>query len=59
MSPTYKKLPETQSEWSVVANAFERKWQFQNCLGAIDGTHIVMNVPANCGSVYINFQGKF
>ncbi|KAG1935444.1 protein ALP1-like [Pimephales promelas] len=43
------KTPTTEAEWREVAMGFENKWQFPNCLGAIDGKHIYIQPPANSG----------
>lgn len=35
---------------------FERKWNFQHCIGAVDGKHIVMQAPARSGSFFFNYK---
>ena len=50
-------LPKNAEEWKSVADAFERKWSFQNCLGAMDGKNIV--VPQNSGSLFFNYKKTF
>ena len=32
--------PETQEEWEQVAQVFEKRWNFPNCLGGLDGKHV-------------------
>ena len=49
----------TQEEWEQVARMFEKRWQFPNCLGGLDGQHVKLYLPANSGSLYHNFKGGF
>lgn len=50
-------MPCTPEEWRNVATEFEKKWHFPNCLGALDGKHIVIRAPAASGSYYYNYKG--
>ncbi|KMQ83974.1 nuclease harbi1-like protein [Lasius niger] len=34
-------------------------WQFPNCIGALDGKHIVMQKPAHSGSISYNYKQTF
>ncbi|XP_042212768.1 uncharacterized protein LOC121859875 [Homarus americanus] len=36
------KIPSSNEEWNKVAHDFELKWQLPNCIGALDGKHVVM-----------------
>ena len=52
----FLKVPSTENEWKSIACEFENKWNFPNCVGAIDGKHIVMQAPASSGSYYFNYK---
>jgi len=52
-------LPNNESGWKNIAADLYDKWNFSNCLGAIDGKHIVIQCPANSGSEYYNYKGTF
>lgn len=52
LAEKYISHPENEAEWREVANEFERKWNFANCIGAMDGKHIVMQAPDRSGSYF-------
>ncbi|XP_063923528.1 uncharacterized protein LOC135137732 [Zophobas morio] len=52
----YLKIPDTEDEWKQVSRHFAEKWNFPNCLGAIDGKHINIKAPPNSGSLYFNYK---
>ena len=56
LAPLFFKPPSTPDDWVIIAKKFEERWQFPNCLGAIDGKHIVMQPPPNAGSHYYNYK---
>lgn len=41
----------------MVATDFENMWNFPNCLGALDGRHILFSAPISSGSYYHNYKG--
>uniref|UniRef100_A0A671S3S7 DDE Tnp4 domain-containing protein n=1 Tax=Sinocyclocheilus anshuiensis TaxID=1608454 RepID=A0A671S3S7_9TELE len=49
----------TEHVWRNTAKRFEERWNFPNCLGAIDGKHIVIQAPGNSGSLYFNYKSTF
>ena len=56
MSPLYLKVPSTMEEWLEISRKFEDRWQFPNCLGAIDEKQIVMQPPPEAGSHFFNYK---
>ena len=58
MQSIYMKTP-TEGHWLATARGFEERWNFPNCIGAIDGKHVVMQAPAGSGSQYFNYKGSF
>ena len=55
----YMSLPDSKEKWLSVAKEFEEKWQFPNCVGAIDGKHVPLINPFNSGSTYFNYKSFF
>ncbi|CAG2211064.1 unnamed protein product [Mytilus edulis] len=56
LKDTYMKVPSTPEEWEEIATDFYEKWNYPNCLGAIDGKHVVVQAPSNSGSYYYNYK---
>lgn len=57
LQPLYMENLTDSSSWMLIAQGFKEKWQFPNCLGAIDGKHIRIKAPPKCGSLYYNYKG--
>jgi len=49
--------PTTTEEWKKISDDFSKRWNFQHCLGALDGKHIAIRCPKKAGSVYYNYKG--
>lgn len=49
-------MPRSEAEWMEVEKTF-RKWNFPHCVGAMDGKHIAIEAPMNCGTEYFNYKG--
>ena len=45
------------NEWRNIALEFEVKWQFANCIGAVDGKHVEIQPPHGSGSYFYNNKG--
>jgi hypothetical protein len=55
----YFHCPQEKNEWLAVAAEFWEKWQFPNCLGAIDGKHVLLKKPSLSGSKFYNYKHTF
>ncbi len=49
----------TQDTWKEVAQGYCEKWNFPNCLGAIDGKHIIIQAPPLSGSQFFSYKKTF
>ncbi|XP_023312377.1 uncharacterized protein LOC111692556 [Anoplophora glabripennis] len=56
LQENYCKFPRTRQEWEQIGLDFENRWQFPNCLGAVDGKHVRIVPPAGSGSYYYNYK---
>ena len=52
-------FPRTQEDWRQIGETFGNRWNFHHALGALDGKHVAITNPKNCGSVYYNYKGYF
>ena len=49
-------VPSTEDGWLEISLKFEERWQFPNCLGAVDGKHLVLQSPPTLGSHFFNYK---
>jgi len=58
LMPEVMAMP-TMEIWKEIANEFWSTWNFPNCIGAIDGKHIVIQAPPKSGSQFFNYKKTF
>ena len=51
--------PPDEEKWLNIANDFKSIWHFPNCVGAIDGKHVLIQAPSNSGSLFFNYKRNF
>lgn len=58
LSPIVLK-PMNRLNWERISEEFMTKWQFPNCVGALDGRHMRIKAPPNSGSLFYNYKQFF
>ena len=51
--------PPTADTWKASESGFRNRWEFPNCVAALDGKQVVMEAPANTGSAYFTYKRQF
>ena len=59
LSNDYLAVPSTINAWKTIGLDFEKRWNFPNVLGAIDGKHVVIQAPSRSGSAFFNYKKTF
>ena len=49
----------SEVEWESIAEDFFVRCNFPNCIGAIDGKHVMIQCPVNSGSLFYNYKSYF
>lgn len=50
------KFPDTENERLDISRGFMHRWQFPDCFGAMDGTHIPILAPPHYPDDYYNYK---
>ena len=58
LQPIYKQAP-MEDDWKHIENRFCTRWNFLNCIGALDGKHVMIRAPPNSSSMFYNYKGYF
>ena len=58
LGPEYLAAP-TEEMWAASEREFAERWNFPNCVAAIDGKHVALQCPNGTGSTYRNYKGTF
>ncbi|XP_068129135.1 uncharacterized protein [Hyperolius riggenbachi] len=58
LQPIFMPSP-TEQLWKDAADSFLKKAKFPNCVGAVDGKHIRIQLPSGSGSRYYNYKKYF
>ncbi|XP_049272560.1 uncharacterized protein LOC119396511 [Rhipicephalus sanguineus] len=53
----FMKVPAAE-DWFQIADNFEKRCQFPNCLGAVGGRHVKIATPRHSASGYMNHKGS-
>ncbi|XP_020359389.1 protein ALP1-like [Oncorhynchus kisutch] len=52
-------MPVPEEDWRAIAAEFPERWNFPNCLGSIDGKHVVIQAPPCSGLQFYNYKGTY
>ena len=55
----YIKISSTSENWLRIYETFQSRWNFTNCLGAINRKHIQIRPPPGAGSEYFKYKKTF
>ena len=58
LQPIYMSPP-NEEDWKQIEHRFSTRWNFPNCIGALDGKHVMMRCLPNSNSLFYNYKGFF
>lgn len=48
-----------EQDLKTISAEFKKKWQFDHCIGAIDGKHVTIKAPPKSGTSFFNYKKTF
>lgn len=45
--------------WQRSEEGFRVRWDFPNCIGAVDGKHVLITAPPNSGTLFFNYKKTY
>jgi len=54
----YLSIP-SEEDWKRIAKEFWDIWNFPNCIGALDGKHVVIEAPPDSARLYFNYEKTY
>jgi len=46
----------TKKNGKKIEQEFRTRWNYPNCVGSVDGKHVVINKPFHSGLLYFNYK---
>nr|CAH7742406.1 unnamed protein product [Callosobruchus chinensis] len=57
ISALVPEMPENQQQWKQISQEIFVQWNYPNCIGALDGKHILILRPENTVGEFHNYKG--
>ena len=54
----YMSVP-SEDKWKSIVDEFYKRLNFSNCIGVLDGKHVMIQCPFNSGSLFYNYKSHF
>lgn len=53
-------LPQpSREDLAIIAEGFYNRWNIPNCIGAVDGKHIIIQCLKNSGTAFFSYKKSF